>query len=124
MYKFFSFLENYNLLLLFLLFSLFLSVLLYSISFFLVKREDDVEKLTAYECGFNPYEDARKVFDVRFYLIAILFIVFDLESVFVFPWIMTLSSNFSLGFWTMIEFLIELIVGYVYVWYVGALEWE
>jgi len=124
MYKFFSFLENYNLLLLFLFFSLFLSVLLYSISFFLVKREDDVEKLTAYECGFNPYEDARKVFDVRFYLIAILFIVFDLESVFVFPWIMTLSSNFSLGFWTMIEFLIELIVGYVYVWYVGALEWE
>ena len=124
MYKFFSFLENYNLLLLFLLFSLFLSVLLYSISFFLVKREDDVEKLTAYECGFNPYEDARKVFDLRFYLIAILFIVFDLESVFVFPWIMTLSSNFSLGFWTMIEFLIELIVGYVYVWYVGALEWE
>ena len=98
--------------------------MIYSISFFLINQEDDVEKLTAYECGFNPYEDARKIFDVRFYLVAILFIVFDLETAFLFPWCMTLDCNFSLGFWTMVEFLTELIVGYVYIWYVGALEWN
>ncbi|HMT02372.1 MAG TPA: NADH-quinone oxidoreductase subunit A [Burkholderiales bacterium] len=108
----------------FLLFSLFLSFIIFNLSFILIKQKDDVEKLTAYECGFNPYDDARKVFDVKFYLIAILFIIFDLESVFIFPWVLTLSSNFSLGFWTMIEFLIELIVGFIYIWCSDALEWE
>ena len=83
-----------------------------------------MEKLTAYECGFNPYNDARKIFDVRFYLIAILFIVFDLEAAYVFPWAITLDVNFSLGFWTMIEFLVELVTGYIYVWGIGALEWH
>jgi NADH:ubiquinone oxidoreductase subunit 3 (subunit A) len=115
-------LSNYLNIFIFLLFSLFLSILLFSLSFTLIKQKDDVEKLTAYECGFNPYDDARKVFDVKFYLIAILFIIFDLESVFIFPWVLTLSSNFSLGFWTMIEFLIELIVGFIYIWSSDALE--
>ena len=85
---------------------------------------DDVEKLTAYECGFNPYDDARKLFDVRFYLVAIIFIVFDLEAIYMFPWISSLNTNFSFGYWTMIEFLFELIVGYIYVWGMGALEWH
>jgi NADH:ubiquinone oxidoreductase subunit 3 (subunit A) len=114
---------NYSNIFIFLLISLFLSTLIYSLSFTLVKQKDDLEKLTAYECGFNPYDDARKIFDVKFYLVAILFIIFDLEAVFVFPWVLTLSSNFSLGFWTMIEFLIELIVGFIYIWCSDALEW-
>jgi NADH:ubiquinone oxidoreductase subunit 3 (subunit A) len=114
---------NYSNIFIFLLLSLFLSILIFNLSFILVKQKDDLEKLTAYECGFNPYDDARKVFDVKFYLVAILFIIFDLEAVYVFPWVLTLSSNFSLGFWTMIEFLVELIVGFIYVWCSDALEW-
>jgi NADH:ubiquinone oxidoreductase subunit 3 (subunit A) len=115
---------NYSKIFIFLLFSLFLSILIFNLSFLLIKQKDDLEKLTAYECGFNPYDDARKVFDVKFYLIALLFIVFDLEAVYVFPWVLTLSSNFSLGFWTMIEFLIELVIGFIYVWCSDALEWD
>jgi len=114
---------NYSNIFIFLLFSLFLSILIFNLSFILIKQKDDLEKLTAYECGFNPYDDARKVFDVKFYLVAILFIIFDLEAVFVFPWVLTLDSNFSLGFWTMIEFLVELIIGFVYIWCSDALEW-
>lgn len=114
---------NYSNIFIFLLFSLFLSALIFNLSFILIKQKDDLEKLTAYECGFNPYDDARKVFDVKFYLVAILFIIFDLEAVFVFPWVLTLDSNFSLGFWTMIEFLVELIIGFVYIWCSDALEW-
>ncbi len=115
---------NYSKIFIFLLFSLFLSILIFNLSFLLIKQKDDLEKLTAYECGFNPYDDARKVFDVKFYLVAILFIIFDLEAVFVFPWVLTLNSNFSFGFWTMIEFLVELIIGYIYIWCSDALEWE
>lgn len=115
---------NYSKIFIFLLFSLFLSILIFNLSFLLIKQKDDLEKLTAYECGFNPYDDARKVFDVKFYLVAILFIIFDLEAVFVFPWVLTLNLNFSLGFWTMIEFLVELIIGYIYIWCSDALEWD
>jgi NADH:ubiquinone oxidoreductase subunit 3 (subunit A) len=115
---------NYSNIFIFLLFSLFLSILIFNLSFLLIKQKDDLEKLTAYECGFNPYDDARKVFDVKFYLVAILFIIFDLEAVFVFPWVLTLDFNFSLGFWTMIEFLVELIIGFIYIWSSDALEWD
>lgn len=114
---------NYSNIFIFLILSLFLSILIFILSFSLVKQKDDLEKLTAYECGFNPYDDARKIFDVKFYLVAILFIIFDLEAVFVFPWVLTLSSNFSWGFWTMIEFLVELVVGFIYIWCSDALEW-
>lgn len=114
---------NYSNIFIFLILSLFLSILIFSLSFSLIKQKDDLEKLTAYECGFNPYDDARKIFDVKFYLVAILFIIFDLEAVFVFPWVLTLSSNFSWGFWTMIEFLVELVVGFIYIWCSDALEW-
>lgn len=115
---------NYFSIFILLLVSIILSLIIYGLSFLLIKQSDDVEKLTAYECGFNPYNDARKIFDVRFYLIAILFIVFDLEAAYVFPWAITLDVNFSLGFWTMIEFLVELVTGYIYVWGIGALEWH
>nr|YP_010394662.1 NADH dehydrogenase subunit 3 [Phytophthora quercina]DAZ89099.1 TPA_asm: NADH dehydrogenase subunit 3 [Phytophthora quercina] len=114
---------NYSNIFIFLILSLFLSILIFILSFSLIKQKDDLEKLTAYECGFNPYDDARKVFDVKFYLVAILFIIFDLEAVFVFPWVLTLSSNFSWGFWTMIEFLVELVIGFIYIWCSDALEW-
>ena len=114
---------NYSNIFIFLILSLFLSILIFILSFSLIKQKDDLEKLTAYECGFNPYDDARKIFDVKFYLVAILFIIFDLEAVFVFPWVLTLSSNFSWGFWTMIEFLVELVIGFIYIWCSDALEW-
>jgi len=84
----------------------------------------DAEKLSAYECGFNPFDDARSRFDIRFYLVAILFIVFDLEASFLFPWGLTLSSQGELGYRTMLDFLVELVIGFIYVWKVGALEWE
>lgn len=117
-------LKNKSAIFFFILVSLILALILYGLSFLLVKQIDDLEKLSAYECGFNPYSDARKVFDVRFYLIAILFIVFDLEAAFVFPWVIELNCNYALGFWTMVEFLVELVCGYIYVWGVGALEWH
>ena len=87
-------------------------------------QNSETEKLSAYECGFEPYEDARNIFDVKFYLVAILFIIFDIETMFLLPWSVSLSQINALGFWSMIDFLVELGVGFVYIWYVGALEWS
>jgi NADH-quinone oxidoreductase subunit A len=84
----------------------------------------DAEKLSAYECGFNPFDDARSRFDIRFYLVAIRFILFDLEACFRFPWAVTLGEQTSFGYRTMRDFVRELVVGYVYAWKIGALEWE
>ena len=84
----------------------------------------DPEKLSPYECGFEAFEDARMKFDVRYYLVAILFILFDLEIAFLFPWAVTLNEIGSLGFWSMMIFLLILVVGFVYEWMKGALEWE
>jgi len=84
----------------------------------------DAEKISAYECGFDPYEDARNIFSVRFYLVSILFIIFDLEAVYFFPWSSSCSLLNSNGFWSLIEFALELLIGYIYAWQIGALEWE
>ena len=84
----------------------------------------DPEKLSAYECGFNAFDDARMKFDVRFYLVAILFIIFDLEVTFLFPWAIVLKEIGIFGFWSMVVFLGILTVGFVYEWKKGALEWE
>jgi len=84
----------------------------------------DREKLSPYECGFEPFEDSRSKFDVRFYLVAILFIIFDLEVAFLFPWAVSLGNIGLFGFWSMIVFLAVLTVGFVYEWRKGALEWE
>jgi NADH-quinone oxidoreductase subunit A len=84
----------------------------------------DAEKLSAYECGFNPFDDARSRFDIRFYLVAIRFILFDLEASFRFPWAVSLGDQTSVGYRTMRDFVRELVVGYIYAWKVGALEWE
>ncbi len=87
-------------------------------------REPDPEKLSAYECGFNAFDDARMKFDVRFYLVAILFIIFDLEVAFLFPWALSLGDIGLFGFWSMMIFLAILTIGFIYEWKKGALEWE
>ena len=84
----------------------------------------DPEKLSAYECGFNAFDDARMKFDVRFYLVAILFIIFDLEIAFLFPWAVAFKDISMLGFWSMMVFLAVLTAGFVYEWKKGALDWE
>lgn len=88
------------------------------------KLRPDLEKLSPYECGFAPFADTRKPFDVRFYLVAILFIIFDLEVAFLFPWAISLSEIGFFGFWSMMAFLTVLTVGFIYEWKKGALEWE
>ena len=93
-------------------------------SWIVARRRPDPEKVSAYECGFEPFDDARGRFDVRFYLVAILFIVFDLEMAFLFPWAITLEETGVFGFWSMMIFLGLLTVGFVYEWRKGALEWE
>ena len=88
------------------------------------RARPDGEKLSAYECGFEPFGDARGKFDVRFYLVAILFIIFDLEVAFLFPWAIALGDIGLLGFWSMMVFLLVLTIGFVYEWSKGALDWE
>ena len=104
--------------------SVLLSIVIVLASYLLVYQSPELEKLSAYECGFEPYEDARHRFDIKFYLIAILFIVFDIETMFLIPWGLTVSKLNLVGFWSMIDFIIELGVGFVYVWYIGALDWD
>jgi len=94
------------------------------LSFVLAKQKPDAEKLSAYECGFPAFDDARAKFDVRFYLVAILFIIFDLEIAFLFPWAVSLGDIGIAGFWSMMIFLGILTVGFIYEWKKGALEWE
>ncbi|MDF2809937.1 MAG: NADH-ubiquinone/plastoquinone oxidoreductase chain 3 [Microvirga sp.] len=92
--------------------------------FLVAYSRPDPEKMSAYECGFNAFDDARMKFDVRFYLVSILFIIFDLEVAFLFPWAITFGELGSLGFWSMMVFLAVLTVGFVYEWKKGALEWD
>ncbi|OIO67934.1 MAG: NADH-quinone oxidoreductase subunit A [Zetaproteobacteria bacterium CG12_big_fil_rev_8_21_14_0_65_55_1124] len=87
-------------------------------------QKPDAEKLSAYECGFEAFEDARMQFDVRFYLVAILFVIFDIETAFMFPWAVVLDSIGLFGLIEMLLFLFILVVGYVYAWKKGALQWE
>jgi NADH-quinone oxidoreductase subunit A len=101
-----------------------LALIIVTLSYLLSVQNPDTEKLSTYECGFEPYEDARNIFDVKFYIVAILFILFDIEAMFLLPWSVSISQLSTLGFWSMIDFIIELGVGFVYVWYVGALEWD
>ncbi len=101
-----------------------LSVVMIAIGFLRGPRRPYPEKNAPYECGFEPFSDARIKFDVRFYLVAILFIIFDLEVAFLFPWAITLSEQGMTGFWSMMVFLGVLTVGFIYEWKKGALEWE
>jgi NADH-quinone oxidoreductase subunit A len=117
------FYQEFFLIFIFLFFSIFLSFLILFLSLRLGSYNPDSEKLSAYECGFDPYEDARNSFDVRFYLVAIIFIIFDLEAAFFFPWSISVSFLNISGFWAMFDFLIELLFGFGYAWIVGALDW-
>jgi NADH:ubiquinone oxidoreductase subunit 3 (subunit A) len=101
-----------------------ISFLFFLISFIISIQKNDTEKLSAYECGFDPFDDARNVFNVRFYLVAILFIIFDLEISFLFPWCLVLGSISLFAYWAMLFFLILLTVGFIYEWKKGALEWD
>jgi NADH-quinone oxidoreductase subunit A len=92
--------------------------------FMIAYQNPDAEKLSAYECGFNAFDDARMKFDVRFYLVAILFIIFDLEVAFLFPWAVAFKDIGLFGFWSMMVFLGVLTVGFIYEWRKGALEWD
>ncbi|MGO1117622.1 NADH-quinone oxidoreductase subunit A [Rhodovibrionaceae bacterium A322] len=93
-------------------------------SFIVARQRPDTEKLSAYECGFEAFDDARSKFDVRFYLVTLLFIIFDLEVAFLFPWAVSLGEVGLFGFWSMVIFLGLLTIGFVYEWKKGALEWE
>lgn len=116
--------KDYLALLLMLAVAILLTVVILGFSYLLARQNPDSEKLTAYECGFEPYEDSRHIFDVRFCVIAILFVIFDIEMLFLIPWCVSISKVNLLGFWSMIDFLFELGIGFFYVWYVNALDWE
>lgn len=117
-------LEEYFIIFTLLLVSVVLSSLLLMLSYLLSNQNPDTEKLSTYECGFEPYEDSRNKFDIKFYIIAILFIVFDIEAIFIFPWSIVLSNLDIIGYWSMIDFIFELGIGFIYVWFMGSLEWE
>ncbi|HSC22782.1 MAG TPA: NADH-quinone oxidoreductase subunit A [Casimicrobiaceae bacterium] len=117
-------LDQYFPILLFILFGLALGGLLLGLGRFVSPSHPDPEKLSPYECGFEAFEDARMKFDVRYYLVAILFILFDLEIAFLFPWAVVLQDIGHFGFVAMLVFLAILVVGFIYEWRKGALEWE
>ena len=117
-------LSNYLPVLIFVLISLAIAVLVIGLGYVLGTRRPDSEKLSPYECGFESFEDARMKFDVRYYLVAILFIIFDLEIAFLFPWAIVLDQIGLFGFVAMVDFLGILVIGFIYVWKKGALEWE
>jgi len=119
-----NFLSEYLSIIIFLFISLLLSIGFIIINYIASPNNPDPEKLSAYECGFEAFDNARIEFDVRFYLVAILFIIFDLEIAFLFPWAISLGNIGLLGFYSMMTFLFILTVGFIYEWKKGALEWE
>ena len=120
----YNFLSDYFSIILFLFIAIVLSFGFVLANFFAAPSNPDPEKLSAYECGFEAFDDSRMEFDVRFYLVAILFIIFDLEIAFLFPWAISLGNIGTLGFWSMMIFLSVLTIGFIYEWKKGALEWE
>ncbi len=119
-----DYLAEYFPIMVFLGIALALSVLILAASYLVAPQKPDAEKLSAYECGFEAFDNARHKFDVRFYLVSLLFIIFDLEVAFLFPWAVAFDSIGWFGFWSMMGFLGILTVGFIYEWKKGALEWE
>lgn len=117
-------LQEYLPILIFIGIAIAMSVGMVAASMIIATQRPDSEKVSAYECGFEAFNDSRGQFDVRFYLVAILFIIFDLEVAFLFPWAVSLGAIGVFGFWSMMAFLGILTVGFVYEWRKGALEWE
>ena len=119
-----DFLKDYLSIIIFLFVALTLSIAFIVLNFLFSPKNPDSEKLSTYECGFEAFGDSRMEFDVRFYLVAILFIIFDLEIAFLFPWAVSLGNIGVLGFWSMMIFLFVLAIGFVYEWKIGALDWD
>src|SRR3954471_23447798 len=119
-----GYLAQYLPIMIFMAIAIALAAIIIGASLIVAPQSPDREKLSAYECGFEPFEDSRGRFDVRFYLVAILFIIFDLEVAFLFPWAVSLGQIGLFGFWSMIVFLGVLTVGFIYEWRKGALDWE
>ena len=119
-----EFLTDYLSIIIFVFIALIISVGFILLNFLFSPKNPDSEKLSAYECGFEAFDDSRMEFDVRFYLVAILFIIFDLEIAFLFPWAVSLGSIGALGFWSMMIFLFVLTIGFIYEWKKGALDWD
>ena len=117
-------LQDYLPLVVFIAVAIGIGLALLVVPFLVAYRSPDPEKLSAYECGFNAFDDARMKFDVRFYLVAILFIIFDLEVTFLFPWAIVFGELGAFGFWSMMLFLAVLTIGFIYEWKKGALEWD
>jgi NADH-quinone oxidoreductase subunit A len=115
---------EYFYLLIYIILSLIISFIVFFLSYILAIQHYDAEKLSAYECGFQPFEDARNKFDIKFYLVAILFIIFDLEVSYLFPWSIYLRDLGFSSFWWMFSFLFLLTVGFIYEWLKGALSWD
>ena len=119
-----DFLKDYLSIIIFLFIALGLSVGFIVLNFLFSPKNPDPEKLSAYECGFEAFSDSRMEFDVRFYLVAILFIIFDLEIAFLFPCAISLGNLGPLGYWSMMVFLLILTIGFIYEWKKGALDWD
>jgi len=115
--------EDYTKLLVLFGFSIVLSIILLFASYVLSKKEAYTEKLSTYECGFEPYEDARNQFDVQFYLIAIIYLIFDIEVVFLYPWAVVTNEISAIGFSTILDFLVELWIGFIFLWRTRILTW-
>jgi NADH-quinone oxidoreductase subunit A len=118
------FLQDYLSIIIFLFVALALSVGFIFLNYIFSPKNPDPEKLSAYECGFEAFDDSRMEFDIRFYLVAILFIIFDLEVAFLFPWAISLGNLGTLGFWSMMLFIFILTIGFIYEWKKGALDWD
>jgi NADH-quinone oxidoreductase subunit A len=117
-------LQDYLPLVIFIGIAFVISTILLLVPFVIAVHKPDPEKVSAYECGFDAFDDARMKFDVRFYLVSLLFIIFDLEVAFLFPWAVAFDHVGALGFWSMIVFLGVLTIGFIYEWRKGALEWD
>ena len=131
-YNTFFFLQSYQSLLkieylsilIYIFVAIILSMVILILSYMLAVQNPETEKMSAYECGFEPYQDAREKFDVKYYLIAMLFIVFDIETMFLIPWCSSFVILNGTAFWSMIDFVLELGVGLLYVWFIGGLNWD
>ncbi len=115
---------NYLWIFIFLIFSIILSTIIFFLSFILSSKLDDAEKLTIYECGFNPFNDSRSEFNIKFYIVAILFLIFDLEISYLFPFIVCLDLITDISIFFMLFFLFVLTIGFFYEWKKGALDWD
>jgi len=116
--------EEYFYIFIFIIIAIILACFIVILSYILSIQNPETEKLSTYECGFEPYDDTRHQFDVKFYLVAILFLIFDIEAVYLYPWCVSISQLNITGFWSMIDFVIELGIGFDYIWIVDALNWD